>query len=184
MNWIRRHKFKVLTIILAVCLAAVGFWRTGVEYSVNHGGKVQIVKAGLFTSLLPEASATIYFSPETGAPGRVRVWQSVFDGPITVIPARDAGVMLLLYDYDTGLHLFRIDINRSFARVPPGVLANVLFDSSWAIEDARATDWEDLLAYLHTVPQDQYSRQTVSLGFRSYSSPQAILTMLSYQNIK
>ena len=153
-------------------------WRKRIP--IGSGGYAQITEAPFLRSLFPEAYSTISYHPEPGQAGTIVLWQSAFDGQVMVMPATDSKVLLCLYDYDPRFRLFRIHTDRMFKPLPPASdIKSILFTCTWEIEDGT-TNWDEVLNHLRNVSPGDFARQTVSVGFRRYSSPSNLLTSSAY----
>lgn len=148
--------------------------------SLGSNGYVRISKASFARSMFPEAYSTITYQPGWGEAGSIVLWQSVFDGPVMLMPSVNTNVLLCLYDYDTCFRLFRIHTDRIFKPLPANDdLKFILFSCTWEIEDGT-TNWNEVLNHLRKVSPGDFARQTVAVGFRHYNSPSNLLASLAY----
>jgi hypothetical protein len=177
---LRGHKWKLVLLGMAIALVLPALFSESTKIPFGGGAYTQIIKAPFFRSLFPEAFSTISYHPARGQAGTIVLWQSAFTGPVMVMPATNTNVLLCLYDYDTCFRLFRIHTDRMFKPLPPNSdIKRILFTSTWEIEDGT-TNWDEVLSYLRNVSADDFARQTVSVGFRHYSSASNLLTSLAY----
>jgi hypothetical protein len=88
--------------------------------------------------------------------------------------------MFCLYDYDINIVLFRIDISKEFKPLPSDSSINrILFSSTWQIDYGTIADWQEVVDYLHQVPQDVFAGQSVHVGTSGYDTSQSLLARVA-----
>lgn len=158
---------------------------SGTKIQLHDGGYAVITKASFLRSFFPEASATIDYKSANGNVGNVTLWQDEFDGPITIIAANKTNTLLCLYDDDVELRIFKIDTSKPFnALKTRSNITNLLFSSTWEIENGTYDDWQEMLEYLRQTDSKIFSSESVTVGFRFGRTPAGLLKELEYQHIK
>jgi len=185
-SWIMTYKFKLKVILLGLLVVVILVWlvpwSTGVPLS--NGGRARITKAPLLRALFPEANTKILYEPKGGKAGSIALWQDLFDGPVFIFSGNDSNILLCLYDYDVHYCLFKIDTSKLFKPVPTNSdLKNVLFTSTWQIQDGEAGDWKEVLNYLYKAPRSLFVQQSVRVGVRFNQNPESIIKRLAFQGI-
>ena len=179
----RKWKFWYCGALVLVLL--LGLCRPSTDFILNNGGNVRMRPPAFWRALFPEASCSISYKGKNGQIGTVVLWQSAFDGPVTVFSSSDTNVLLCLYDYDVDFRLFRIDTARPFQSDPTNtVLNSILFTSSWEITDGTEDDWRETLNYLAHTTRSHFSRGSICVGTRFGQTPSSILKRLEYQGRK
>ncbi len=152
---------------------------------LGDGSDVRIRKAPFLRAIFSEAHSDIAYSPKGKNAGEIVLWQSLFDGSVTVIAARETNVLLCLYDYDVDFRLFKINTEKAFSPMAlDDDLKSVLFTSSWEIQNGDFTDWQQMLDYLLKTPPALFAKQSVSVGTRFNQTPEAIVKRLARQGIR
>jgi hypothetical protein len=181
----RTHKWKFIFLGIFFGIALLGLVPRSANVPLSNGDCAHITRASFCRSLFSEANSTISYKPKVGEAGSIVLWQSAFDGVVTLISATDSNVLFCLYDYDTGFRLFRVDTGKVFKTPAQGSdLNRILFTCTWEIEDGSPADWQEVLKYLHKVSPKTFAHQTVPVGMRFYKTPQSILRLLDYQGVK
>src|SRR6267142_4457420 len=114
------EKMGKRSLIILVVSVVIGFLMVSAmvpsSTSVDLGarGSAFIKPATFLRSLRQEAYCTIRYEPKSGQPGTIVLWQDVFDGPTTLLPAKNTNILLCLYDFDVDYRLLRIDTSKSF----------------------------------------------------------------------
>jgi hypothetical protein len=180
------RKYKWLLLLATFLCLGLMLWviPLGTSFTLSNGGHVRIKGASFIRSFFPEANATVSYRAQQGSAGNVVLWQSIFDGPVTVISSKNTNVLLCLYDYDTGFRLFRIDTRKLFKPFSSDTdLKHILFTSTWDIEEGSFDDWQEMLLYLQKVSPGTFAQQSIRVGFR-YQTPASISNLLAYQGIR
>jgi hypothetical protein len=153
---------------------------------LGNAGHARATSAPFVRSLFPEANGTIYYQPKIGPPGEVILWQDAFDGATLLIPGADTNVLLCLYDFDTCVLLLRIDTAKPFKPLPStSRINNILFTSTWEIENGSAADWQEVVGYLQESSSWDFRshRLPTSPGFRA-EGPKELLRYMSYPGMR
>lgn len=174
---------SVFRFLVVIVLSA--FVPLSTNVSLSNGRYVCITGASYLKIIFSDPTATISYKPEHGPSGKIVLWQSVFDGPVTIISAHDTNVLLCLYDFDVDFRLLRIDTNKVFKPLPPGSdLNRILLARPWEIEGGSPADWQELLNFLQNASPKAFSQQSVPVGMRIYRTPASLLRRLEQQGIK
>ena len=182
---VRKHKWKLIILGLPALIVLMGLIPWSKKIPLGNDNYAHIAKASLVRSLWPEAYSTIYYQPKDGQSGKIILWQDVFDGTVLLLPSSNTNVLLCLYDYDVDFRLFRIDTDKMFKPLSPDSdLNSILFSCTWKIGDGTEADWQELLNYLHKVSSSDFARQSDSVAFRVFKSPNTLLKGLGYQGRK
>jgi hypothetical protein len=183
----RKRKSKLALVGLLIAIALIVFIPWGKKIPIGNGNYAHVRPASFVGSCFSEANATISFRPQSGQAGEIVLWQSLFDGPAMLIGSTNTNVLFCLYDYDTAMCLFRIDVSKPFEPVPQdGAIYHILFTSSWEIKEGAEADWQEFLQYLQRASPEDFKRHLLpsSFRFRRSGSPQNILHYLTYQGIR
>jgi hypothetical protein len=146
-------------------------------------GEARVEKASYFRAWRPEASCKIWYTPKTGGPGLIELWQDTCDGPILLINSTNANVLLCLYDYDVDMRVFRIDTSKTFKPLPPkSTIKYMLFTSTWEINYASVSEWGEVQDYLQNASGWDYTKHRIRAAV-PLAPRKNILESLKHQNL-
>jgi hypothetical protein len=151
-----------------VIIVLLGLIPSTDKVKISNGGFVRVTAAPFLTSMVSETSCKIVYQPKEGGTESVIMLQDSDSEPAMIIPAADGKTFFCLYYADVLFRFFRIDPSKRPTPFPQGSYLNyIVLSCSCHIEPATVEDWNQMSAYLKSVPADVFNQETIGfIGFR------------------
>lgn len=157
--------------LVGLCGLLIGFLAAShkhIEVRFGESDSLEIRPASLIEATL-RGKCSVDIRTSSNRKAHIELYQDMSNSPVLVIPAKEAGIFVCIYDYDVDFQLLRINMNQPFDPKPgEGFVKSNVLSSTCKVERIGTNedlDWSTVKDALMQMPRSAYRQQAIGCDF-------------------